>query len=212
MTSTMREHALRQRQAVDAFEKAISSGVIAQVHDAYTQLEITGTWSGAFQRIGRLGHTNKLILPEKFKRWFLDEWTNKGDDFRDSVNDDRTLVQALLVLLPRYTGPAIQLFRGETFFNRRRRTYGASWTSTQSVAEGFARGNKRCYEGGSVVLVTVAPPEAIVCAPAVLANGYGEDEYLVDRRKLKQVDVINRFPQQTIEENSAQLAIVGAAG
>ena len=46
----------------------------------------------------------------------------------------------------------------------------------------------------SVLLETLAPRDAIVCAPALLGDHYGEIEYVVDRRRLAAVKVIGRFP------------------
>jgi hypothetical protein len=54
--------------------------------------------------------------------------------------------------------------------------------------------------GGSVLLETLAPAEAIICAPALLDDRYGEKEYIVDRRRLTFVNVIDRFPQLSVDE------------
>ena len=51
-----------------------------------------------------------------------------------------------------------------------------------------------------MLLRTIAPPEAIVCSLAVLGDEYGEQEYLVDRRRLGRVEVVRRFPQRPISE------------
>jgi hypothetical protein len=49
---------------------------------------------------------------------------------------------------------------------------------------------------GSVLLQVEAGPETIICAPCLLADHYGEDEYLVDRRRLGRVTVFERFSEQ----------------
>jgi hypothetical protein len=54
--------------------------------------------------------------------------------------------------------------------------------------------------GGSVLIQTLAPPDAIICAPYRLNNRYGENEYLVDRRRLDRVTVLLRFSQLSHEE------------
>ena len=90
------------------------------------------------------------------------------------------------------------LYRGDSAWNRKRRTYGLAWSTKREVAEGFARGTWRTFKGGSVLLSTVAPREAIICC---VGNERGEAEYLVDRRALKVVSVVERFAQQTFEEN-----------
>ena len=93
----------------------------------------------------------------------------------------------------------------------RRRTYGISWTSSLPAAEKFA-GDYRAWPGGSVVLETVAPPEAIICAityptplteaekaelpPDVEIDAYHEEcEHLVDRRLLGPIKVLRRYPE-----------------
>jgi hypothetical protein len=42
-----------------------------------------------------------------------------------------------------------------------------------------------------------------VCAPGLLDDRYGEQEYVVDRRLLKAITVIERFSQMTINELDA---------
>jgi hypothetical protein len=106
------------------------------------------------------------------------------------------LVKALRVLLPAYTGPRLTLYRGDSAWNRRRRSYGLSWTASQAVAEAFADGPLwRSCQGGSVLLQADVPPEAIICGPSLLANRYGEEEYLVDRRHLRSVAVLRRYTE-----------------
>jgi hypothetical protein len=38
-----------------------------------------------------------------------------------------------------------------------------------------------------------ASPDAIVFAPVLHVNGYAKDEYVVDRRRLRNVRVLERF-------------------
>ncbi|CAN7617477.1 hypothetical protein LJR255_004627 [Pararhizobium sp. LjRoot255] len=84
------------------------------------------------------------------------------------------------------------LYRGESTFNRRRRCYGLSWSANRSVAEAFAEDTSRLYYDGSVLLETLAPPEAILTK---MPKRYGEGEYLVDRRYLRAVQVLRRIRQ-----------------
>ena len=74
------------------------------------------------------------------------------------------------------------------------------------TATGFAHGFWRTFDGGSVVLKSVVPPDAIICALALHGNNYGEDEYLVDRRKLGPVEVLERVSQISPEEYAAAAA------
>jgi hypothetical protein len=64
------------------------------------------------------------------------------------------------------------------------------------VARGFANGHWRTFNGGSVVISTLAPREAIISVPGLEHERFeAENEYLVDRRRLKAVDVLERFSQ-----------------
>jgi hypothetical protein len=123
----------------------------------------------------------------------LHTWRWHGDHLRSEVNDDLVLTAALRVLLPRYTGPGLTLYRGDSALNRRRRTYGLSWSASVVTAANFARGPWRSFTGGSVLLRAPVPPEAIVCATALHGDEHDEAEYLVDRRYLRRVDVIKRY-------------------
>ena len=111
------------------------------------------------------------------------------------------------------------LFRGASAGERRRRIYGLSWTADVAEAEWFARERQK-WSGGSVVLETLAPPEAVICAvnyPAPitidelkrlfpgsselnlegmhkLGSDYNhEREYVVDRCHLNAVTVVRRY-------------------
>jgi hypothetical protein len=78
----------------------------------------------------------------------------------------------------------------------------SDWTANLEVARGFANGIWRTFEGGSLVVTTLAPPEAVISVPVEEEDRYAEEEYLVDRRLLK-VDVVERFSQLTPEQYRA---------
>jgi hypothetical protein len=99
-----------------------------------------------------------------------------------------------VLLLPPYKGGPLRLYRGDSADNRRRRTYGLSWTQDREVAYGFANSIWRDFDGGSVVLTTLAAPEAIISRPGTRNDKYGEKEYLVDRRLVK-VDLVDHLPE-----------------
>jgi hypothetical protein len=111
------------------------------------------------------------------------------------VSDDLLMARALRKLLPPYRGAARTLFRGESAWNRKRRTYGLSWSSDLVTAEGFARGLTRHSQGGSVVLKAIVPPCAIVARIKAADDRYGEKEFIVDRSELDIVSVVQRCPQ-----------------
>src|SRR5262245_51063624 len=107
-------------------------------------------------------------------------------------------MSALWSLLPPYVGAEpLTLYRGESFRNRRRRTYGLAWTVDREVARSFASDRLwRTSKGGSILLKTIAPAAAVISAPALIGGGHPtEQEYLVDRRLLRRVEVVERFSQ-----------------
>jgi hypothetical protein len=152
---------------------------------------MTGGFTRAFKAIVRASD-----VPDDFRRAFLAYWISFGEGMRSDSDSDLVLMSALWKLLPTYSGPALTLFRGDSAYNRKRRTYGLSWTSSEEVARDFAQGIWRTFKGGSVVLKCTAPPGAIICMPALdVDDRYGETEYLVDRRKIMCVEVVQRFAQ-----------------
>jgi hypothetical protein len=64
------------------------------------------------------------------------------------------------------------------------------------VARKFAdKGLYRTFEGGSVLLKVVAPPQNIICTVTPRYDRYAEEEYLVDRCGLKGVTAVQRYWQ-----------------
>src|ERR1700730_10287262 len=146
----------------------------------------------------------RVSCSDEFRRVFLQIYLQSGDHIRQEVVDDLALVDGLRRLLPVLHGPARTLYRGDSARNRRRRTYGAAWSASMDVALSYAAtGVWRTSDGGSVLLEAFAPREAIVCAPGLLHDRYGEQEYVVDRRLLTTITVIERFSQMTINELDA---------
>jgi hypothetical protein len=75
-----------------------------------------------------------------------------------------------------------------------------------SFGRGFAeKGLYRTFEGGSVLLKVVAPPQNIICTVTQPNDHYAEKEYLVDRRGLKSVTAVQRYHKL---EYSALTAVV----
>jgi hypothetical protein len=128
---------------------------------------------------------------------------------------------ALRVMFPPYTGQAAVLFRGASFNEAKRRAYGVSWTKDRTVAERFARNSSELPDG-SVILETIAPPAAILAQityPEPMTDAerqeilrehpyvrfdrsdeyHDEREFLVDRRGLKTVTVLQRLSGAAVE-------------
>jgi hypothetical protein len=136
-----------------------------------------------------------------FRATALSVWIHYGETWRLEVDNDLVLADALRVILPPYTGPAITLYRGESARNRKRRTYGLSWTAREEIGRDFANRLCRTSEGGSVLLETIAPAGAIICAPGLIENRYAEHEYVVDRRRLATIRVLKRY-SHSVTSNS----------
>ncbi len=135
---------------------------------------------------------------DELRKRFLNLWVSNSDSIRNEIGNDLDIYDGLRSLLPRYAGPALRLYRGDSALNRRRRTYGLSWSADRAKAREFAEDRRRfwrTFKGGSVLLETIAPPEAIICAPALLGDHYGEEEYIIDRRRLSAVKVLEHFSQ-----------------
>src|SRR5262245_51916892 len=188
---TLYEQRKQGRQTIKELVQAVRTDNYERLLELLEQLDNTYLgWRDAFYLLGK----EKSISPDMRAGW-LRVWTKFGDDIRSEIQDDRVLIDGLRALLPPYRGPGLTLYRGDSAYNRRRRSYGPSWTSSRDAAEHFATGFWQSFVGGSVLLQTNAPPDAIVCAPGLHDNRYGEDEYLVDRRRLHAVTALQRYPQ-----------------
>jgi hypothetical protein len=57
--------------------------------------------------------------------------------------------------------------------------------------------------GGSVLIETQASSAAIICKIPPGRDGYRENEYLVDRRGLKSVSVLEKYAEIMVKEQQA---------
>jgi hypothetical protein len=130
---------------------------------------------------------------EQCRKAFHSAWVTQGLWLREEFSIDQLLPAALANLMPGYAGPTQQLFRGERWTNHENGTYGFSWTTSRDTAEMFARGLNCIAPSGGVLLATTAPPHAILAEPSEHSRGLGEDEYVLDRRRLEKIEAIERF-------------------
>lgn len=127
------------------------------------------------------------------RKRFARIWFDCGEHLRTEVGDDRVLVDGLRALMPPYRGRRpVVLYRGDSFWNRRRRTYGLCWSRARTIAEQHAQHQRKRYKDGSVLLQTTAPPEAIVCSLIHYTDSI-EQEFLIDRRLLGPVKLLERW-------------------
>jgi hypothetical protein len=118
---------------------------------------------------------------------FLNTWSRVAMSARmhEWVGDEDLVFAALRVLLPRYVGPAIILFRGQITGDR----VGASWTRSFAIAQNFAlygSENVNPHNLGAThfpprknaAILRAFACQEIICSPCLL--GMGEGEYIVD--------------------------------
>jgi hypothetical protein len=182
----------KRRQLASDLVDAVRASNVERFDDAF---EALGEDDEALTRAMR--GVAKLPRPStEFQSYCFDLWLRNGNYLRGQINGANVLAAGLRVLLPPYTGPALLIYRGDSWFNRRRRTYGPSWTTSIEVAHHFASDMwRRTCVGGSVLLETMATAEAIVCAPGQIDNRYCEDEIVVEPRRLGKVKLVERFEQ-----------------
>jgi hypothetical protein len=191
----LREERCDSRLAAKAFVHVIKTDRVDLLPNAVDFLnETVGSWTIAIRKIAR----EVTEASPAMQSAFLSIWI-KSNVLPLRVGDHRALCTAARVLLPRYRGPAVHLFRGAGAHEHRRRIYGLSWTTDIKVADMFAQLQRiglQSDTADSVLLETLAPGRAILCAVTNAAEGHsGEDEYVVDRRLLNKVKVMRRYPR-----------------
>ncbi len=118
-----------------------------------------------------------------------------------SVGDRRITAAGLRVLMPgNYAGPPITLYRGAISVERRRGTYGFSWSTDLDTARTFAISNAHAIpqvdaaplRTQGVLLRTVAPPDAVLLIRPP-EGYYDEGEVIVDPFRLDKVALVERL-------------------
>jgi hypothetical protein len=175
-------------ESIPDFVRAIVSGDPKEINFCLYEARKRSILKPLFQE---LAVTPSPPLPSKYA--FHIALVTQGRWLRETLGDDALLLDVLVNLLPGYSGPPVELFRGEMWSNHETQSYGVSWTTDRSMAEMFARGLNRCPQTGGVLLRTVAPASAILAAPNDHSRYLGELEYIVDRRALTQVEVLERY-------------------
>jgi hypothetical protein len=134
-------------------------------------------------------------LDAQRKEAFHSVWITQGLQIRDTFAIDPLLPPALRNLLPGYSGPPMELFRGERLSNHNVKTYGPSWSSKRSVGEMYASGLNSI--SGGVLVRAIAPTSAILVGPTPYGHMNWEAEYIVDRRDLQGIEVLEQYPDKS---------------
>lgn len=143
-----------------------------------------------FQLLSSVGDLN-----QEARTGFLSICIESGHHIRREVGDDVVLLDALRQLLPRYEGSGVTLYRGEPWRDYINHQHGVSWSSDREAAVIYARGLNAAYPGGGVLLESSVSADAILSAAQTGGVCEWEHEYLVDRRKLTNITVLERFPE-----------------
>jgi hypothetical protein len=186
------EQGKRERDYLRGIETAIQAADWQRLDDHFRTLLacVTRGWPRAMRRIAGLNGA-----PPEIREYFLKAWLDNGPHIRQETGDDILLTRALRVLLPPYVGPPVTLYRGESAWNRRHRTYGLSWSAVEEVADRYAQRARAMYKD-SVVLRVDAPSKAILCTYVTTDSDlHTEQEYILDRRFIKGVTVLRRCGQ-----------------
>jgi hypothetical protein len=155
----LREERRQAKVAAGYFLRACQTGDEQALYNAAAMLDETyGGWTVAMRAMTRQIQS----VCAGVRHAFIQIWIERKMSAL-TINDHRAMCDAARILLPPYQGLAVQLFRGASAQERRRGTYGLSWTPDIGIAEDFAR-RRQQWQGGSVVLKTLAPPAAIICA------------------------------------------------
>ena len=198
--------------AAKLFAEACQSGDVVQFSKAAAVLhDLPDGWTFAFRQVARLG---LAAVPQPLQDEFQLLWF-EAKMLAARCDDKHALLDALRVLFTPYRGPAVRLFRGAAAYEgRARKFYGPSWSTDIEEADLFAR-HYQTASGGSVVLGTLASPDAIISAPCLTGPSwestdgsplYDEREHIVDGRHLRVVTITRRYPQISLEERYPQLA------
>ncbi|WP_217516220.1 hypothetical protein [Vibrio metschnikovii] len=122
-------------------------------------------------------------------------WIVNGGHIRRHISDDKLILKWLKLILPKYEGGELQLYRGECQFLYDQGLIGFCWTPKKQVAEKFARG-LNAIESGGVLLSAYVSSEAILSAPnSHSADWLEESEYTYDPTQIRSIEVLHKYPK-----------------
>lgn len=146
-------------------------------------------WVEALERVAA-----ECICNEQHREHCLTSWVTHGGRIREDIGDDKLLVQLLREVLPRYEGPSLTLYRGESWERFQDSRIGLCWSSQRHTAEMFGQGLNAYYPGGGVLLSATVDATAILSGPGKHSRWLGEAEYTIDPHRLTELEVLQRYP------------------
>lgn len=146
-------------------------------------------WVEALERVA-----DECVSNEQHRERCLTSWVTHGGRIREEIGDDKLLVQLLREVLPRYEGPSLTLYRGESAERFHGGRIGLCWTSQRHTAEMFGAGLNAYYPGGGVLLSATVDAVAIISGPGKHSRWLGEAEHTIDPHKLTELEVLSRYP------------------
>ncbi|NNU45235.1 hypothetical protein [Ramlibacter montanisoli] len=158
--------------------------------DDLRQITARGEWKALAASVAA---TDTAVLRrEDFETY----WIEAGHQIREQVDDDRALIRLLRKMLPPYSGPGLDLYRGENVNRWRAGRLGLAWTLDVETARMFGRGLNAFYGGGVLLRARFEAP-AILSAPSEHSRYLDEGQFTVDPFAGTGMVVIEVYPEVT---------------
>jgi hypothetical protein len=179
-------------EAVRDVVRAVGTDDLELLYSAFERLHQNLLWPDAMRALRQAG----ARASPRMQREFIEIYFEHGIGVHRQLLSDADAVGALRLLVPPYEGPSMQLYRGDAAWTYRNRKYGLDWTPERDVAASHAY-TWQLHPGGGVLLQADASSRAIISAPFLLedapALAKAEAQYIVDRRRLRNVRVMQKF-------------------
>jgi hypothetical protein len=120
-------------------------------------------------------------------------WIEAGRSIREQVADDKLLCHLLRLVLPKYAGVAVTLYRGENIGRWQAGNVGLAWTPDPEVARMFGRGLNATKTGG-VLLQGIFEPASIISSPSRHSRYLQEEQFTVEPSLAHDLKVIEEYP------------------
>lgn len=145
-------------------------------------------WKDEVQRLLAAGS----VTPE-LSSIFHTRWTVEGHRIREQVADDQLLTGFLQMMMPKYQGEEVRLYRGENIDRYRCGAVGFCWTTFRPTAEMFGVGLNATRSGGLLLAVS-ARPSWIIAGPSDHSRKLDEHEHTVQPDLLMGIEILAEYP------------------